>query len=263
MARNTINEMREALQQERAVRTTSKRKCATCGKPTTDYRCDACWNKLRGEGDQGEGRRQKPITNKMQADPWKPLTVLPVTFVPDRQAEFFARQAAKQKEATMNTTPETQQAPRTYTMKELAALAGVPVRDIYDAKKNQHKALLSAHSGRGKVVACMQEHGITWAQVQGRNIAASTPSTEAPQAAAPGADGGPTPACVPAEQPVNKNNVDDIARRLDALFAGVSLETAAKASAAALTRIGVNKNPGEVAYIRTVAAYSGPEGFPL
>ncbi|WP_027188210.1 hypothetical protein [Desulfovibrio cuneatus] len=165
----------EALQQQQQFRVTRKRKCATCGKPTTDFRCEACWNKLRGMGQNGEVRKQKPMTNKMQADPWKPLTALPVAFVPDRQAEFFAKQEAKQKETAMNTPPERQ---RTYTMKELAALAGVRVQDVYDAKRNQHKALLATTSSRARVVACMQEHGISWEQVTMRTAVASAATTE-------------------------------------------------------------------------------------
>lgn len=39
---------RKLKNQERKERTTRKlsRKCTTCGRPTSNYRCDACWREM-------------------------------------------------------------------------------------------------------------------------------------------------------------------------------------------------------------------------
>ena len=36
------------------LRERCKRRCATCGEPTNNYRCDSCWQAIRGEGDAME-----------------------------------------------------------------------------------------------------------------------------------------------------------------------------------------------------------------
>lgn len=38
--------IRQAISEYRALRNT--RRCHDCGKPTSDYRCTACWAKRRG-----------------------------------------------------------------------------------------------------------------------------------------------------------------------------------------------------------------------
>ncbi|MCX4310287.1 MAG: hypothetical protein OSJ28_08305 [Desulfovibrio sp.] len=35
------------LAEMQATRTAAKRHCHDCGKPTTNYRCEACWERLR------------------------------------------------------------------------------------------------------------------------------------------------------------------------------------------------------------------------
>lgn len=41
---------RQGEKQADARHNPNMRKCATCGKPTVNYRCDACWKKIRGFG---------------------------------------------------------------------------------------------------------------------------------------------------------------------------------------------------------------------
>lgn len=38
-----------------------KRRCTTCGKPTTNYRCDDCWHKMRGYDRDGANERDSPF----------------------------------------------------------------------------------------------------------------------------------------------------------------------------------------------------------
>ena len=86
-----------------------RRRCTTCGAPTTNYRCEDCWRKLRGFSceDMAQGvdptmaysGRLKRVRVGLVPEPWKPLTAVPVCPVPDRQAEFFAPNAARKEEA--------------------------------------------------------------------------------------------------------------------------------------------------------------------
>lgn len=89
-----------ALQEVPPVKAKRIRRCTTCGAPTTNYRCEDCWRKLRGFSceDMAQGidptmantARLKRVRVALVPEPWKPLTALPVSPVPDRQAEFFA-----------------------------------------------------------------------------------------------------------------------------------------------------------------------------
>ncbi len=90
------------LQNLPEVKAKRRRRCTTCGAPTTNYRCEDCWRKLRGFSceDMAQGidptlansARLKRVRVALVPEPWKPLSALPVSQVPDRQAEFFAVQ---------------------------------------------------------------------------------------------------------------------------------------------------------------------------
>jgi len=92
-----------AVKEQTVVRQNSKRCCTDCGKPTTDYRCDACWRKLRGMAFYEAAHclteisplaeRRVPKTKPAPSirDKWVPLAPRPS--LPDRQAEFLAKTA--------------------------------------------------------------------------------------------------------------------------------------------------------------------------
>lgn len=149
--------------------TFGKRPCTDCGKPTSNYRCEKCWQKKRGFGfkDSGEvseiqcgdltalrrakaetkQRRKKPTPFK--SDHFVPMAPRPA--LPDRQADFFAKQERKMES-------------KTYTASELAALLGVSPSDIANAKyvksKNPKPGTKMAAVRDG-----MADRGITWEQL--------------------------------------------------------------------------------------------------
>lgn len=161
----TKSEFREAA----AVRQASKRRCTDCGKPTHNYRCEKCWKKRRGFGFEGSGevsglqkeddasfrrakaeagqRREKPVPAK--PDTFVPMTPRPA--LPDRQAEFFAKQ-------------ENRMEKKNYTIKELAALLGVSPKDVANAKYVQNKEPRPG-SNIAAIRDGMTARGITWDQV--------------------------------------------------------------------------------------------------
>lgn len=160
--------IREALREGASLRQTAKRQCTDCGKPTTQYRCEKCWRKLRGFGFEASGdgseaearqRRKKPVP--LKPDDFVPLAPRPA--LPDRQAEFFANQEKRVKQ-------------QTYTVPELAALFGLPQKDVANAKDNKRRT-----PRPGSKVAIVRERmlakGITWDQVinapRGRKAAKS------------------------------------------------------------------------------------------
>lgn len=160
---------KSALRENALVEQTSKRKCTDCGRPTHNYRCEKCWKKRRGFGFEDSGgvpevqtgnlmpsprvkagagqRREKPAPSVR--DTFKPMTPRPA--LPDRQAEFFAKQEKKMEQ-------------QTYTVNELAALFGVSPKDVANAKylKSQNP---KASSKVAIVLNGMLEQGITWDQV--------------------------------------------------------------------------------------------------
>lgn len=166
--------------------TFGKRKCTDCGKPTTQYRCEKCWKKRRGFGFEdagdvpeitGEGsrahktavtaarkRREKP--DLFRRDAFVPMAPRPA--LPDRQAEFF-----KPKEKTMGE--------RKYTTRELAALVGVDVKGVGNAKHSKTANPMPC-SAIFKVREYMQVNGITWEQVvpdlRGRKVSPAMPTPE-------------------------------------------------------------------------------------
>lgn len=159
---------REALQEAAFIRQ-SKRPCTDCGKLTHNYRCEKCWKIKRGFGFEDSGevpevqtgnlmphprvkagaeqRRKKPAPS--MRDDFKPMAQRPA--LPDRQAEFFARQEKKMKQ-------------QTYTVNELAALFGVSSKDVANAKYLKSKNP-KASSKVAIVLNGMLDHGITWDQV--------------------------------------------------------------------------------------------------
>lgn len=98
-----------ALQESPPVKAKRRRRCTTCGAPTTNYRCEDCWRRLRGFSceDVAQGvdptlassSRLKRVRVPLVPEPWKPLTAVPVSQVPDRQAEFFAAHAVIKEKA--------------------------------------------------------------------------------------------------------------------------------------------------------------------
>ncbi|WP_027187617.1 hypothetical protein [Desulfovibrio cuneatus] len=99
----------EALQEAPLVKAKRRRRCTTCGAPTTNYRCEDCWRRLRGFSceDMAQGvdptmaysGRLKRVRVALVPEPWKPLGAVPVCQVPDRQAEYFAAKAQNKEEA--------------------------------------------------------------------------------------------------------------------------------------------------------------------
>ncbi len=98
-----------ALQEAPQVKAKRRRRCTTCGAPTTNYRCEDCWRRLRGFSceDVAQGvdptmaysGRLKRVRVPLVPDPWKPLGAVPVCPVPDRQAEFFAAKGQNKEDA--------------------------------------------------------------------------------------------------------------------------------------------------------------------
>ena len=86
-----------------------RRRCTTCGAPTTNYRCEDCWRRLRGFSceDVAQGvdptmaysGRLKRVRVALVPEPWKPLAAVPESPVPDRQAEYFAAKGQNKEDA--------------------------------------------------------------------------------------------------------------------------------------------------------------------
>ena len=98
-----------ALQEAPPVKAKRRRRCTTCGAPTTNYRCENCWRRLRGFSceDMAQGvdptlaysGRLKRVRVALVPEPWKPLGAMAASQVPDRQSEFFAARTARKEEA--------------------------------------------------------------------------------------------------------------------------------------------------------------------
>ena len=178
------NLARLAVRENAALKASSNRKCTDCGKPTANYRCEACWKKRRGFGFDDTAtddatnsnspeykktasvatqRREKPKPSVR--DGWQPLA--PRVPFHDRQAEYFAN---KEKDMPR----------KLYTPKELAELVGVPAQVVHNAKFTKPTNPRPG-SAMGKVVAYMQENGILWAHVvASRKVEPACEATPAP-----------------------------------------------------------------------------------
>ncbi|MCL1939562.1 MAG: hypothetical protein FWG04_02740 [Desulfovibrionaceae bacterium] len=175
------------------------RACTDCGKPTPNYRCERCWKKRRGFGFANSGdvpeicRERRKKAAPYRPDVFKPLA--PRLALPDRQAEFFARQQQTQ-ENTMTK--------QTYTTSELAAALGVTVRDIANAKYSPAKNPIPG-SGVHTVREGMREKNITWEQVVLSRGGRQPGSVKAAPVEAKPPTVAPDPAPVPVTEPAKQD----------------------------------------------------------